>query len=73
MDKVCEFCDYLFVKKNLGEVTVDGYKRVLTKTLNSFGTPEPEVERIERLLANIGEASIRILTLEIQARFWVDI
>lgn len=48
-----DFYDYLFVKLGLGNITVGGYRRVLSKVVSDLGTDRPTKDTVEKYIADM--------------------
>lgn len=51
MNELEPFYDYLLIKKGFGDVTIDGYRRVLSKITRDIGSFIPTIEQIENHIA----------------------
>ena len=53
MKNIKDFYDYLLVKRGFSDVTIDGYKKVLTRVLKDLGTLKPRRSQVENYIVEM--------------------
>lgn len=53
MNELEPFYNFLLIKKGFGDVTIDGYRRVLSKITRDIGSFTPTVEQVENYIAEM--------------------